>query len=63
MVDVIYNGDSRIHFMCEGKTQRNVNNGDVITNIPQYVYDRDLKNDTRYKIVSEKKANKMQERI
>jgi hypothetical protein len=21
MVDVIYNGDSRVHFMCEGKTQ------------------------------------------
>jgi hypothetical protein len=63
MVDLIYTGDSRVHFICEGKTQRNVSKGDIITNIPQAVYDRDLKQDTRYKLVSEKKANKMQEGI
>jgi len=63
MVDVIYNGDSRVHFMCEGKVQRNVSKGDIITNIPQAVYDRDLKNDTRYTLVAEKKGNKMQEGV
>ena len=62
MVDVIYQGDSKVNFVCEGKSpEYGIKKGDVIMNIPQNVYDRDLKDDTRYKILKEKKdQNKME---
>jgi len=62
MVDVIYQGDGKINFVCEGKSpQFDIKKGDVIMSIPKNVYDRDLKNDPRYKILKEKaNQNKME---
>lgn len=62
-VSVIYNGDDRVNFQADGVAPKyNIGKGDVIQNIPQAVYDRDLKNDKRFVIVTEKKGfhNKME---
>ena len=62
MVDVIYKGAGRINFMTKGKFQRNVKNGDVITDVPKEMYDKDLKNDPRFEVLKSKSnKNKMQQ--
>ena len=62
MVSVIYTGNDKVNFKCDGVSPKfDLVNGSVIDNIPQDVYDRDLKNDARYRIVTEKKdQNKME---
>lgn len=62
MVSVIYTGNDKVNFKCDGISPKfDIVNGDVITDIPQDVYDRDLKDDTRYRLLVEKKdVNKIE---
>ena len=55
-VNVKFNGgvEGSIHFQCPGVSARNINPGDIISNIPKEVYESDLKNDPRYTLVTEK---------
>ncbi len=55
-VKVKFNGglEGSIHFQCPGVTVRNINAGDIISNIPKEVYEADLKNDPRYSLITEK---------
>ena len=61
-VNVIYKGAGKQNFVCEGKNaQRNISNGDIITDIPKNVYERDMKKDPKFMLVGEKKEkNKME---
>ena len=62
MVSVIYNGNDKAHIIIEGVAPiNNASPGTVIDKVSQAVYDRDLKNDSRYSLVFEKKdQNKME---
>ena len=62
MVSVIYNGDDAINFRCDGVTPKfGLVKGAVIENIPQEVYDNDLKNHKDFTLLTEKAdQNKME---
>ena len=62
MVSVIYKGDDVINFKCDGISPRfNVAKGDLIENIPSEVYERDLKNNENFSLLTEKQdKNKME---
>ena len=53
-VNVIYKGDDSINFRCPGVFKANVQPGDVIENIPLETYEAEMKQDSRYALVSEK---------
>lgn len=62
MVSVIYNGDDAINFKCDGISPKfGIMKGSVIENIPQEVYDRDLKENKDFTLLTEKAdQNKME---
>ena len=64
MVSVIYKGNGRKNFVCNGRgVVRNVGNGDVITDIPQEVWDKDLQFDENFSLLVEKKdVNKLEQK-
>lgn len=57
-VKVIYKGFDSVNFRCPGVFKANVKPGDIIEGIPADVYERDIKNDDRYSLVSEKTSVK-----
>jgi len=61
MVSVIYQGDSKINITGPGFSKVNVSSGDVIPDIPQKVWDEELRFDSRFRLAVEKTdVNKME---
>ena len=62
MLSIIYVGNDKINFKCDGISPKfDLVNGSVVDDIPDDVYERDIKDDVRFKKVVEKKdQNKME---
>lgn len=62
MVDLIYIGDDKINFQCEGVgVKRGLVKGDIVENVPEVIYERDLKDHAAFSVVVGKSnVNKME---